>query len=124
VYWLIHIVVHPMGLQTPSAPWVLSQALSLGILCSIQWMAMSIHFSICQELAEPLRRQPYQQELVESTTMSGFGDCIWDGSSGGALSGWSFFQYLFHTFFVTPFMGILIPFLEGSKYPHFGLPSS
>ena len=23
-YWLVHIVDHPMGLQTPSAPWVLS----------------------------------------------------------------------------------------------------
>jgi hypothetical protein len=23
-YWLVHIVVLPMGLQTPSAPWVLS----------------------------------------------------------------------------------------------------
>jgi hypothetical protein len=23
-YWLVHIVVPPMGLQTPLAPWVLS----------------------------------------------------------------------------------------------------
>jgi hypothetical protein len=37
-YWLVHTVVPPMGLQTPSAPWVLSQAPSLGILCSVQWM--------------------------------------------------------------------------------------
>jgi hypothetical protein len=36
-YWLVHIVVLPMGLQTPSAPWVLSLAPSLGILYSIQW---------------------------------------------------------------------------------------
>ena len=61
-YWLIHfhIVVPPMGLQTPSAPWVLSLAPSSGTLCSVQWMAVSIHFCICQTLAEPLRRQLYQ----------------------------------------------------------------
>jgi hypothetical protein len=29
--WLSHIVVSPMMLQTPSAPWVLSLAPSLGI---------------------------------------------------------------------------------------------
>ena len=30
------------------------------------------------------------------TIVSGFGDCIWDGSSGGAVSGWSFLQSLLH----------------------------
>ena len=35
-YWLVHIVVLPIGLQTPLAPWVLSLAPSLGALCSIQ----------------------------------------------------------------------------------------
>jgi hypothetical protein len=34
-YWLIHIVVVPRGLPTPSVPWVLSPALSLGTLCSV-----------------------------------------------------------------------------------------
>jgi hypothetical protein len=29
-YWLVHIVVPPIGLQTPSAPWVLSLAPPLG----------------------------------------------------------------------------------------------
>jgi hypothetical protein len=37
VYWLVHIIVPPMVLQTPSAPWVLSLAPSLGTLCSVQW---------------------------------------------------------------------------------------
>jgi hypothetical protein len=46
-YWLVHIVVPPMGLQTPSAPWVLSLAPSLRTLCSIQWMTVSIHFLLC-----------------------------------------------------------------------------
>jgi hypothetical protein len=49
-----------MGLQTPSAPWVLSLAPSLGTLGSVQWMTVSIYFCICQSLAEPLRRQLYQ----------------------------------------------------------------
>ena len=37
-YWLVHIVVPPMGLQTPSAPWVLSLAPPLGALRSVQGM--------------------------------------------------------------------------------------
>ena len=100
-YWLVHIVVPPMGLQTPSAPWVLSLAPSLGTLCSVQWMAVSIHFCICQALAEPLRRQLYQAPvsklLLASAIVSGFGGCLWDGSPGGAVSGWSFLQSLLHT---------------------------
>jgi hypothetical protein len=35
-YWLVHIVVPPIGLQTPLAPWVLSLAPPLGGLWSIQ----------------------------------------------------------------------------------------
>jgi hypothetical protein len=42
-YCLVHIFVLPMGLQTPSAPWVLSLSPSLGTLCSIQWIAVSIY---------------------------------------------------------------------------------
>jgi hypothetical protein len=38
-YWLVHIVVLPIGLQTPLAPWVLSLAPSLGTLCFAQWIA-------------------------------------------------------------------------------------
>jgi hypothetical protein len=78
-YWLVHIVVPPMGLQTPSAPWILSLAPSLGILYSLQWMAVSIHLCICEALEEPLRRQQHQapisKHLLASTTVSGFGDC-------------------------------------------------
>ena len=42
----------------------------LGTLCSVQWLAESIHLCICPALAEPLRRQIYllsgscQQALV------------------------------------------------------------
>jgi hypothetical protein len=100
-YWLVHIVVPPMGLQTPSFPWVLSLASPLGTLCLVQWLAESIHLCICQALAETLRRQLYQapvsKHLLASARVSGFGDCIWDGSLGGAVSGWPFLQSLLHT---------------------------
>jgi hypothetical protein len=79
-YWLVHIVVPPMQLQTPSAPWVLSLASSLGTLCSVQWMTVSIHFCIFQALGEPLRRQLYQAPasklLLASAIVSEFGSCL------------------------------------------------
>jgi hypothetical protein len=100
-YWLVHIDVPPTGHQIPSAPWVLSLALSLGTMCYIQWMIVSSHFCICQALEEPLRRQLYQvpvcKLLLESAIVSGFGGCLWDRSPSGAVSGWSFLQSLFQT---------------------------
>jgi hypothetical protein len=79
VYWLVHIVVPPMGLQTPSAPWVFSLVPPLGTLCSVPLMPESIHICICQALEEPLRRLLYQvpvsKHLLASTRVSGFGDC-------------------------------------------------
>jgi hypothetical protein len=100
-YWLVHIDVPPMGLQTPSAPWVLSPAPSLGNLCSVQWMIVSIHFCIFQALAEPRRRQLYQAPvsrlLLASAIASGFVGCLWDGSPSMAVSGWLFLQSLLRT---------------------------
>jgi hypothetical protein len=58
--WLVDIVVFPMGLQTPSAPSVLSLTPPLGTQWSVQWLAVSICLCICSALAEPLRRQLYQ----------------------------------------------------------------
>ena len=37
----VHIIVPPAGLQTSSAPWVLSVAPPLGTLCSLYWLAVS-----------------------------------------------------------------------------------
>jgi hypothetical protein len=94
-YWLVDIVVHPMMLQTPSAPWIFSLAPPLGTLCSVQWMAVSIHFCISQALAEPFWRHLYQapvsKHFLTSTIVSGFGVCIWDGSPvGQSLDGLPF----------------------------------
>ena len=73
--WLVHIVVPPLGLQTPSAPWVLSPAPPLRTLCSVHWFAISIYFCICQALAESLWKQLYQasasKHLLASTIVSG-----------------------------------------------------
>jgi hypothetical protein len=112
--WLVHIVVPPRGLQIPSAPWVLSLALSLATLCSFGRMTVNIHFCICQALAESLRRQLYQAPvrkiLLASAIVSGFGGCIWDGSPGGAVSECHSFSLCstlclcnsFHGYFVPP----------------------
>ena len=100
-FWLVDIVVLPIGLQTPSARSVLSLTPPLGALRSVQWLAASIRLCICQALAEPFRRQLYQapvsKHFLASTIVSRFGDCIWNGSSGGAASGWPFLQSLLHT---------------------------
>jgi hypothetical protein len=100
-YWVFHLVVTPMGLLTPSAPWVLLLVPPLGTLCSVQWLTEDIHLYICQVLLEHLRRQLYQapvsKHLLASTIVSGFSDCIWDRYPGGAVSGWSFLQSLLHS---------------------------
>jgi hypothetical protein len=89
--WLVEIVVLPMGLQTPSAPSVLSLTPPLRTPCSVQWLAAIICLCICQNLAKPLRRQLYQapvsKHLLVSTIVSVFGDWMWFGSRGGAASG-------------------------------------
>jgi hypothetical protein len=94
--WLIFLLFF-MRLQTPSPPSVLSLTPPLGTPCSVQWLAESIHFCICQALAEPLRRELYQtpvsKHFLAPTIVSGFGDCIWDGSPGGAVSCWPSFNF-------------------------------
>jgi hypothetical protein len=101
--WLI-IVFLPMGLQTTSAPTGLALTSPLGSLCSVQWLAVSIHICIGQDLAEPLRRQLYQapvsKHFLESAIVSEFGVCMWDRSPGGAVSGWPFLQPLLYSLFL------------------------
>ena len=100
-YWLVHMFVPPMGLQTSSALSVPSLAPPLGTLYSVQWLVESIQLCICQALAEPLSRQlyqaPFSKHLLASTIVSGFGDCRWDESPCGVVCGWSFLWSLLHT---------------------------
>ena len=99
---LVDIVVLPMGLQTPSAPSVISLTPPLGTPHSMQWLAVSIRLCICKALAGRLRRQLYQapvrKHFLASTIVSEFGDCIWNESPGGTVSGRSFRQSLLCTF--------------------------
>jgi hypothetical protein len=117
---LVYIVVPPMRLQAPSAPLVLSLAPPLGTLFSVQWLAESIHLCICQALAELLRRElylaPVSKHLLASTIVSGFVDCIWDGSPGGD-SLWMVFPSVSAPYFVSvsPPMSILFPLLRRTE---------
>ena len=92
---MVHILVPPMGLQTLSAPWVLSLVPPLGTLWSVQWIIVSVHFCICQALTEPLRRQLYQgtvsKHLSASTIVSGLVTIYrMDPQVGQSLDGLSF----------------------------------
>ena len=111
-----------MVLQSSSAPSVLCLVLPLESLCSVQWLAASIHLCICQALAEPLRRQLYQapvsKYLLVSAIVSGFGICIWDEFLGGAVSGWPFLQSLLFSFFVCFLEQLLVKILEKGGWPH------
>jgi hypothetical protein len=61
---------------------------------------MSIHLCIVS-FWQSLSRESYirllSHALLGIQSMSGFGDCLWDGSPGGAVSGWPFLQSLLHT---------------------------
>ena len=77
--------------KAPSAPSVLPLTPPLGSLCSVRWLAVSILICIGQDLAESLRIQLYQapisKHFLSSAIVSVFGVCMWDGSSGGEISG-------------------------------------
>jgi hypothetical protein len=105
---LVDIVVLPMGLQNPSAPSVLALTSLLQSLCSLQpWcLAASVHICIGQALAghgaTPSQGTDNQtfvsRPFLTSAIVPEFGVCRWDGSLGGAVSGWAFLQSLLHTF--------------------------
>jgi hypothetical protein len=104
---LVDIVVLLMGLQAPSAPSVLYLTPPLGTPNSVQWLTASTCLYICQVLAKPIRRQPYQapvsKHFLASTIVSGFGACIWDGSPGGeSLDGLFFSLCLWGPFLSQP----------------------
>jgi hypothetical protein len=90
-----------MGLQTPSAPSVLLLTLSLGPPCSIQCVTESICILLVR-LWQSLsgERTPVSKLFLASAIMSRFGVCRWDGSLGGAVSGWPFLQSLLYSLFL------------------------
>jgi hypothetical protein len=78
VYWLVHIVVTPMGLKSLSTPWRCISSSPIGDF--VKWLTENIHLCVCQALAEPLRRQLYQaainKHFLATTKVSGFGRVI------------------------------------------------
>jgi hypothetical protein len=87
--------------------------------CSDQWLAASICLSVCQVLEKPLRRQPYQapvnKQFPVNTIVSGFGNCIWDGSPGGAVSEAAFPSVSApHFVSIFPPVSILFPLLRST----------
>ena len=81
---------------------------SIETLCSVQWLAVCIPLCICQALAKPLKRElylaPVSKHFLASTIVPGFVNCIWDGSTGGAVYGYPFFYSLLHTLYFFPWV--------------------
>jgi hypothetical protein len=111
--WVVHIVVLSMGLQTPSAPSVLSLTPPLGTPCSVQWLAESILICIGHALAQPLRRQLYQapvsMHFLASTIVSGFRNLILNASPCEAVSEWPFLQSLLYNLSHISFCEYFVP---------------
>ena len=109
-----------MGLQSPSAPWILSLAPSLGTLCSLQWMTVSIHYCICQALA----RASQQTAIFGSCQLNLAGICnsvwVW-WLYMGWIPGWGSLWMVLSSISalnfvsVTPSMGILFPILRRNE---------
>jgi hypothetical protein len=112
--WLLDIVFLPLGLQTPSTSSVFSLTTLLGTPYSVQWLAVIIPLCICKALAGPLRRQLYQapvsMHFLASLIVSGFGNCIWDESPGGTISGWPFLKSLLYFISIFALVSILFSF--------------
>jgi len=86
---LVDVIVFPMGIHTPSDPSVPSLTPPLGSPCSVRWLAASVCLCICTA--------PVSKPFLASSIVSGFAGCVWDGSPGGAVSGWPFLPSLLHT---------------------------
>ena len=119
-FWLVEIVVLPMGLQTPSTSSVPSLTPLLGTLSSVQWLAANICLCICKAMAGPLRRQPYQapfsMHFLASTIVSGIVNCIWDESPVGQSLGGLYFSVC-STFYLYICSCEYFVLQEGLKHP-------
>ena len=91
----------PMGLQTPSAPSVLSLTPPLGnpvLSPVVGWEHLPVYVSDSDIASqETTITSSCQQYFFPSAIVSGFCVCIWDGSPSRAVSGWPFLQSLLHT---------------------------
>jgi hypothetical protein len=99
----------PSWLHSHSAFPVLLPAPSPGSWSSFRWLAQNTHICSGQLLAEPPKEQPHQvpvnKGLLATSTVSGFGVCNQDESSGRSVPSdpflLSLFQFLFLSFLWT-----------------------
>ena len=103
--WLVDIVVFFYGVAISFSFSVVLLTLPLGFLGSVQWLPVGICICFGQVLVEPITEQSYQAPVskgfLASPIVSGFDVCRWDGSLGGAVSGWPFLQSLFQFLFLS-----------------------
>jgi hypothetical protein len=85
-YWMVCIVVPLMRLQTPQLLGSFLELLHWGP-CAQSNGWLNIHLCICQVLAKPLRRQLYQAPVSKHLLVSGYGNCIWNKSLHGTVTG-------------------------------------
>ena len=111
-YWLVHIVVPPIRLQTPSAPWLLSLAPSLWTVlhpmddCEHPLLYLP---GIGRASQETAISGSCHQALVGNCLVSGFGGCLWlDPQVGQFLGALNFVS-------LTSSMGILFPILRRNE---------
>ena len=107
---MVHIVVPPIGLQTPSSPWVLSLAPSLGTLCSIQWTAVNILFCISRHW-HSLTKDSYIRLLSEGSCWNLPNVWVWWLFMGQSLDGRCFCLCYEH-WYCNSFHGYFVPILR------------
>ena len=115
--WMADIVVLHIGLQTPSVPSVSSLTLPMGTLCSVQWMTVSIHFCILQEVIELLRRS--YMRLLSACTYCQTEQCLDFVTVYGMDPQMMAFPSVsdLHLLSVFPLLSILFPLLRRTEAP-------
>jgi hypothetical protein len=89
-------IVLPIELQSPSSPSVTSLAFPLESLGSVQWLVMNI-CNVLVRCWQNLSGNSHTRLLSANASFAsvlGFGVYRWNGSLGGAVSGWPFLQPL------------------------------
>ena len=117
---MVDIVVLFMGLQIPSTPSVLfltppfgDPVLSPMVGCEQPRLYLPGYGRASQDTAISAS---CQEALLGIPNIVWFGDYIWDGSPGGAVSGWPFFQSLHSVSIFAP-VSILFAFLRRTSTP-------
>ena len=99
-YWLVHIVVPPIGLLTPLDPWYAFYLLHWGPwVPSNTWLWAST--SVCARHLQSLTELAISGYCQQNLAVICNSVWVW----------WLFMEWI-------------PPFYEGTKYPHYGLPSS